>query len=208
MRYADDVVAGFEHEGGRPSACWRNMRQRMAKFALSLHPDKTRLIEFGRFAATSVEHERGLGQTGGVQLSWFHAYQRADPQKGRFLHCNARARRDRMRAKIKSHQGRIATTHARPHPATGAVASGKWCAVTLHYHAVPTNLRSLAAFRYFRGAPLAEVRLRRRSQKDRHHVGLGSHDLADGIACPLRASFTHGRTPALPSHHPRWEPGA
>ena len=50
VRYADDVVAGFENEG-TAKRFLADLRQRMAKFALSLHPDKTRLIRFGGFAA-------------------------------------------------------------------------------------------------------------------------------------------------------------
>src|SRR6202051_2237655 len=51
VRYADDLVAGFEHESDARRFL-DAMRDRLGKFALSLHPDKTRLIEFGRFAAT------------------------------------------------------------------------------------------------------------------------------------------------------------
>jgi RNA-directed DNA polymerase len=50
VRYADDIVMGFEHEG-EARRFLADMRQRMEKFALSLHPDKTRLLEFGRYAA-------------------------------------------------------------------------------------------------------------------------------------------------------------
>jgi group II intron reverse transcriptase/maturase len=50
VRFADDIIIGFEHEG-EARRFLADMRQRMEKFALSLHPDKTRLIEFGRYAA-------------------------------------------------------------------------------------------------------------------------------------------------------------
>src|SRR5215831_14040385 len=59
VRYADDLVAGFEHESDARRFL-DAMRDRLGKFALSLHPDKTRLIEFGRFAATDRKL-RGLG---------------------------------------------------------------------------------------------------------------------------------------------------
>ena len=60
VRYADDLVAGFEHED---DACrfLDAMRERFAAFALSLHSDKTRLIEFGRHAAAR-RARRGLGK--------------------------------------------------------------------------------------------------------------------------------------------------
>src|SRR4030095_6366813 len=61
VRYADDIVVGFEKEADARHF-WEAMRARLAAFALSLHPEKTRLIEFGRFAAVSRLH-RGLGKT-------------------------------------------------------------------------------------------------------------------------------------------------
>jgi RNA-directed DNA polymerase len=60
VRYADDIVIGFEHEG-EARRFLADMRQRMEKFALWLHPDKTRLIEFGRYAAR-LRARRGLGK--------------------------------------------------------------------------------------------------------------------------------------------------
>ena len=60
VRYADDLAVGFEHEGDARRFL-DAMRERLGEFALSLHPDKTRLIEFGRFAA--VDRKRcGLGK--------------------------------------------------------------------------------------------------------------------------------------------------
>src|ERR1700719_2376915 len=60
VRYADDLVVGFEHENDARRFL-DAMRERLGKFSLSLHPDKTRLIEFGRFAAINRER-RGLGK--------------------------------------------------------------------------------------------------------------------------------------------------
>src|ERR1700751_3654529 len=60
VRYADDFIVGFQHE--RDARRFLDaLRQRLAEFALSLHPEKTRLIEFGRFAAASRKR-RGLGK--------------------------------------------------------------------------------------------------------------------------------------------------
>ncbi len=58
LRYADDSVVGFENEG-TARAFLADLQERLAKFGLSLHPDKTRLIEFGRYAA---ERRRKRGQ--------------------------------------------------------------------------------------------------------------------------------------------------
>ena len=60
VRYADDVVVGFEHESDA-RRFWEAMRKRLEEFSLSLHPDKTRLIEFGRHAAAR-RAQRGLGK--------------------------------------------------------------------------------------------------------------------------------------------------
>ena len=60
VRYADDIIVGFQHEADA-RRFWDAMRERLKGFALSLHPDKTRLIEFGRFAAANRKR-RGLGK--------------------------------------------------------------------------------------------------------------------------------------------------
>jgi RNA-directed DNA polymerase len=60
VRYADDIVVGFEREVDARRFL-DMMRERFESFSLSLHPEKTRLIEFGRFAA--VNRKRcGLGK--------------------------------------------------------------------------------------------------------------------------------------------------
>src|SRR4029077_2973278 len=60
VRYADDFIVGFEHEGDARRFL-DEMRTRLAEFALSLHPEKTRLIEFGRFAVGNRKR-CGLGK--------------------------------------------------------------------------------------------------------------------------------------------------
>src|SRR5215510_10820005 len=60
VRYADDFIIGFQHESDAQRFL-DEMRKRLGEFALSLHPEKTRLIEFGRFAAERRER-RGLGK--------------------------------------------------------------------------------------------------------------------------------------------------
>ena len=60
VRFADDFVAGFEHKGDARQFL-ADLRKRFAKFGLELHPDKTRLLQFGRYA-TERRAERGLGR--------------------------------------------------------------------------------------------------------------------------------------------------
>jgi RNA-directed DNA polymerase len=60
VRYADDLVVGFQHRTDAERFL-KEFRERLAKFGLELHPDKTRLIEFGRFAARN-RRQRGVGK--------------------------------------------------------------------------------------------------------------------------------------------------
>jgi hypothetical protein len=60
VRYADDAVLGFERREER-NAFLEKLRERLQKFGLELHPEKTRLIEFGRFAA-ECRKKRGEGK--------------------------------------------------------------------------------------------------------------------------------------------------
>ena len=79
VRYADDVVAGFEHEDDARRFL-DAMRTRFEEFALSLHPDKTRLIEFGRHAAARRERRR-LGKPETFNFSGLHVHLRQVSQR-------------------------------------------------------------------------------------------------------------------------------
>ena len=74
VRYADDLVLGFQHESDAHRFL-DAMRARFEEFALSLHPDKTRLIEFGRLAAAGAREARAR-QTGDLQFSGVHPHLR------------------------------------------------------------------------------------------------------------------------------------
>ena len=85
VRFADDIVVGFEHEADA-RRFWDEMRARLQEFALSLHPDKTRLIEFGRRAAIR-RAQRGLGKPEtfnflGLPLSAEHPDRGASSSRG------------------------------------------------------------------------------------------------------------------------------
>ena len=97
VRYADDVVVGFEHESDA-RRFWDAMRERLQKFSLSLHPDKTRLVEFGRVAAAN-RNRRGLGKPETFAFLGFTLVC-SKSRRGRFL-LKRRSRRDRMKAKLK-----------------------------------------------------------------------------------------------------------
>jgi len=160
VRYADDLVAGFEKEGDARRFL-DAMRTRFETFALALHPEKTRLIEFGRFAAANRE-KRGLGKPETFNFLGF-TFISGESRKGKFL-IHRRTRRDRMRAKLKEVKEQLQRRRHQPIP-----EQGQWLrqVVTGHfaYYAVPTNSRALVAFRHH-VVNLWRRSLRRRSQKD------------------------------------------
>ena len=97
LRYADDIVAGFEHETDA-RRFWDAMRDRLQEFSLSLHPEKTRLIEFGRHAVTR-RAQRGLGKPETFNFLGF-TFICGTSCRGKFL-VKRKTRRDRMTAKLK-----------------------------------------------------------------------------------------------------------
>lgn len=160
VRYADDVVVGFEHEDDARRFL-DAVRTRLEEFDLTLHPDKTRLIEFGRFAVANRKR-RGLGKPETFTFLGF-TFICGKSRSGRFqLHRKTRG--DRMRAKLKEVKEELRRRMHWPIP-----AQGKWLrqVVTGHfaYFAVPTNSRALSAFRHH-VTNLWRRTLRRRSQKD------------------------------------------
>ena len=142
VRYADDIVVGFEHEADA-RRFWDALRERFEKFALSLHPDKTRLIEFGRHAAAARER-RGLGKPETFNFLGFTLIC-GKSRRGKFL-IKRKSRRDRMRAKLQAVKEGLRRRMHRPIP-----EQGRWLAQVIagyfNYHAVPTNSRALVAFR-------------------------------------------------------------
>ena len=77
VRYADDIVVGFQHEADA-KRFRDDMGRRLAEFALTLHPEKTRLIEFGRFAAEN-RARRGLGKPETFNFPGAEAHLRPQP---------------------------------------------------------------------------------------------------------------------------------
>ena len=137
------------------------MRERFEAFALTLHPDKTRLIEFGRHAADR-RAQRGLDRPETFNFLGF-TYICGRSRRGRFQ-LQRKTRRDRMRATLQEIKVELRRRMHQPIP-----QQGSWLrqVVTGHfgYFAVPTNARALSAFRHY-VADLWRRSLRRRSQKD------------------------------------------
>jgi group II intron reverse transcriptase/maturase len=161
VRYADDMVLGFQYENDARRFL-DAMRARFEEFALQLHPDKTRLIEFGRFAAAGRE-KRGLGKPETFNFLGF-TFICGRSRRGSFQ-LKRKSRRDRVRAKLKEIKEELRRRMHQPIP-----GQGSWLAQVIRgffaYHAVPTNSAALNKLRY-QIIRLWLRTLRRRSQKDR-----------------------------------------
>ena len=200
VRYADDLVAGFEREADARRFL-DAMRARFEEFALSLHPDKTRLIEFGRFAAANRER-RGQGKPETFNfLGFTHICGKS--RAGKFQ-IKRKSRRDRVRAKLKEVKAELRRRMHGPIREQGAwlkqVVTG-FC----NYHAVPNNMRAIAAFRHH-VTDLWRRTLRRRGQKHRM-TWVRIAKLADDWL-PKPRILHPWPSQRFAVKHPRWEPYA
>jgi RNA-directed DNA polymerase len=200
VRYADDIVVGFEHEADA-RRFWGAMRKRFEQFALELHGEKTRLLEFGRFAAARRKRH-GLGKPETFAFLGF-VFICGKSRRGAFQ-LQRKTRGDRMRAtlqEIKSH------LRVRMHDAIPA--QGRWLRTVVAgyfaYHAVPTNSRALGAFRYH-VTDLWRRTLRRRSQKDNMTWERMTKIAAAWL--PLPRILHPWPDQRFSVKHPRWEPSA
>src|SRR5215203_4642956 len=200
VRYADDLVLGFEHEADA-RRFWDAMRERLEEFALSLHPDKTRLIEFGRRAAAR-RRSRGLGKPETFAFLGF-TFICGTARRGGFQ-VQRKSRRDRVRARLGAIKEELRRRRHQPIPVQGLwlrrVVTGFFA-----YHGVPTNGRALAAFRYH-VLDLWRRALRRRSQRTKL-TWERMVRLAD--AWLPRPKILHSwPQQRFAAKHPRWEPYA
>jgi hypothetical protein len=156
VRYADDVVVGFEHEGDARRFL-DAVRARLEEFTLSLHPDKT----FGRSAAARRK-ESGLGKPETFGFLGFTLI--CGRSRRGYFQLQRKTRSDRMRAKLQDIKVELRRRMHWPIPKLG-----KWLGQIVGghaaYFAVPTNIRALTAFRY-QVVDFWRRWLRRRSQKD------------------------------------------
>jgi hypothetical protein len=161
VRFADDYVAGFEHREDAERFL-ADLRGRFAQFGLGLHPDKTRLIEFGRFAARDRERRGDRKPETFDFLGFTHIC--ATSRRGRFKLKRITSKK-KMRAKLKSVKTEMMRRRDLPIP-----DQGRWLASVLRghyqYYAVPDNSLALHGFRH-RVIQHWRRALSRRSQKGR-----------------------------------------
>jgi group II intron reverse transcriptase/maturase len=161
VRFADDFVVGFEHrkEAERFLA---DLRERFARFGLALHPDKTRLIEFGRFAD---QHRRGRGDGKPETFNFLgFTHSCGKTRKGRFMVLR-QTMRQRWRAKLQAVNTELRQRLHASIPEQGAYLRSVLLG-HVRYYGVPRNGPSLMAFRSALGR-VWRTALRRRSQTAR-----------------------------------------
>src|ERR1700731_2906462 len=161
VRYADDIVLGFQH-GTDADRFRKSFGERLGKFGLDLHPEKTRRLEFGRFAEQNRKR-RGEGKPETFDFLGF-THICGKNGLGRYMVRRTTIRK-RMRAKLREVKQHLRKRRHDPVPQTGgwlkSVVQGHF-----NYYAVPGNLKSLGVFRD-RVIALWWRTIRRRSQKRR-----------------------------------------
>jgi len=159
VRYADDLVVGFELEA-EARRFWDAMRSRFEQFSLELHGEKTRLLEFGRYA---IERRQRNGQGKPETFNFLgFTFICGRSRRGAFL-LRRHTRRDRMRAALEEIKDEM---RRRRHDSL--TDQGRWLrsvvAGYFAYHAVPTNAQAIGAYRHH-VLDLWRRSLKRRSQK-------------------------------------------
>ena len=162
VRYADDAVLGFEQRKDA-EAFLEQLRGRMRKFGLELHPEKTRLIEFGRFAEDNRKR-RGEGKPETFDFLGF-THMCGKTRKGKWFTVRRRTIKKRLRSKLQAVRQELRKRwHER------IVETGEWLRSVVqgyfNYHAVPGNFAALQTFRREVARAWLEA-LRRRSQRHR-----------------------------------------
>ena len=159
VRYADDFIVGFQYEW-EARRFWDELRERLAAYGLELHPEKTRLIEFGRFAVWNRKRNgRGKPDTFDF-LGFTHACGKT--RKGRFIVLRLTIRK-RLRAKLREIHTTLRQRWHDPVPEVG-----RWLGSIIrghvNYYGVPLNYDRLEAFHH-QVICLWKRALSRRSQK-------------------------------------------
>src|SRR5215469_12073552 len=162
VRYADDLALGFQHRADAVRFL-EDLKERFAKFGLELHQEKTRLIEFGRYAAKDRQ-QRGVGKPETFNFLGFTHYCGRRHKTDTFTVGRITAK-TRMASKLKAIKVEL---HRRMHARPSEV--GAWLRKVVNgyyqYHAVPGNIPQLRTFRG-RVNRLWRSALARRSQRAR-----------------------------------------
>lgn len=174
VRYADDAVLGFQYRD-EAEKFLADLQERVRKFGLELHPDKTRLIEFGRYAAER-RAKRGEKKPETFNFLGFTHICGKNHKTGYFMVLR-KTMGKRMAAKLKEIRQKL---RVRMHDSTKNIA--KWLKSVVqgyfNYHAVPRNEDRMKAFRH-EVSRMWMWQLRRRSQRSRWTWGKFKEKLGD-----------------------------
>ncbi len=161
-RYADDFVMGFQHKH-EAERCLSELKGRVEQFGLSLHPEKTRLIEFGRFADQNRRRREGRKPETFDFLGFTHICGKKHWSGGFIV--KRLSSKKRLRAKLASIKQMLARLRQLP-----IVQQGRWLRSVvqgwLNYHAIPGNHARLGTFQ-LQVRCMWRRSLRRRSQRHR-----------------------------------------
>jgi RNA-directed DNA polymerase len=162
VRFADDIVLGFQVKSDA-ERLWAELTERFRKFALELHPQKTRLLEFGPFAATNRKR-RGEGKPETFNFLGFTHICGKKRSNGMFTVVRQTMRK-RLQAKLNAVKAELRRRMHFPIPEVGPWLRS---AVSGHhrYYGVPMNAPALHLFRFQIGR-LWHRTLSRRSQTGR-----------------------------------------
>ncbi|MFN8626361.1 MAG: group II intron reverse transcriptase/maturase [Candidatus Binatia bacterium] len=161
VRYGDDFVVGFEHRE-EAERFLTELRERFQQFGLELHPDKTRLLPFGRQADRRWRNDRGDKPGTFNFLGFTHSCGKT--RKGGFTVLRQTMRK-RVQAKLKEVKDKLRRRMHDPIPEQGAFL-GAVVRGHVRYYGVPMNGWAITAFRRAVGRLWCRT-LRRRSQKHR-----------------------------------------
>jgi RNA-directed DNA polymerase len=159
VRFADDTIIGFQNKSDAERFL-KELKERFLKFGLELHPEKTRLILFGRYASLRRE-ERGEGKPESFQFLGF-THSCAKTREGKFTILRQTIKK-RLRAKAHEVKDELRRRMHAPIKTTG-----RWLASVLtghfRYYGVSGNFRAMVQFRYQVYCAWRQA-LRRRSQR-------------------------------------------
>jgi RNA-directed DNA polymerase len=157
VRFADDIVVGFQRKADAVRF-WAELMERMRKFSLELHPEKTRLLEFGPFAAENRKR-RGEGKPETFHFLGFTHICGTKRSNGRFTVIRQTMRK-RWQAKLSEVKAELRSRLHDPIPEVGqwlrSVVGGH-----IRYYGVPTNGAALQTFRFQVGQLWYRTLLRR-----------------------------------------------
>jgi len=147
VRYADDAIVGFQHQQDAQRFL-ADLQNRLREFALETHPEKTRLVEFGRRAERD-RMRRGEGRPDTFDfLGLTHIC--GTKKDGKTFQLWRRTQRKRLKAKLKDVKEGLGRRVHLP-----IAEQGRWLGGVVRgyfaYHAVPTNFKALCDFRKYVG---------------------------------------------------------